>query len=315
MTVIMRIAFMGTPDFAVPTLDALVAAGHHVAAVYCQPPRPAGRGKALRPSLVQQRAEALGIAVRTPSTLRDAEAQAEFAALDLDVAVVAAYGLILPQPILDAPRLGCLNVHASLLPRWRGAAPIQRAILAGDDRTGVTIMQMERGLDTGPMLAVRETAIESKNAGELTAELARIGGAAMVDVLYRLRTIEPVPQPDEGVTYAAKIEKHEARLDFSQAAEAVERQVRAFNPVPGAFFEFAGERIKVLAAFPGEGRGPAALDSGPRPAPGSVLDGALTIACGDGAIVPSLIQRAGRGPMTPSELLRGFPIPPGTQLA
>lgn len=308
---------MGTPDFAVPTLDALVAAGHDVAAVYCQPPRPAGRGKGLRPSPVQQRAEALGIAVRTPPSLRDAKAQEEFAALGLDVAVVAAYGLILPQPILDAPRLGCLNVHASLLPRWRGAAPIQRAILAGDERTGVTIMQMERGLDTGPMLLARETLIGLKTAGELTAELAGIGGAVMVGVLQHLRTIERVPQPDAGVTYAAKIEKHEARLDFSQSAEVVERQVRVFNPLPGAFFEFAGERIKVLQAelLPGESRGPAALDSGPRLSPGNVLDDRLAIACGMGAVIPILVQRAGRGPMTPSELLRGFPIPPGALLA
>ena len=300
----MRIAFMGTPDFAVPTLDALLAAGHDVVAVYSQPPRPAGRGKALRPSPVQQRAEAAGIPVRTPLTLRDAEAQSAFASLDLDVAVVAAYGLILPLPILEAPRHGCLNVHGSLLPRWRGAAPVQRAILAGDETTGVTIMQMERGLDTGPMLDIRETSIGRKSAGELTDELARIGAEAMVDVLGRLDKVAPMPQPDDGVTYASKIEKHEAQLDFSRAAIDVERQVRAFTPVPGAFFEVQGERIKVHAAKIGELSGE----------PGTVLDHGLAIACAEGSIIPAIVQRAGRGPMTTSELLRGFVIPVGTAL-
>jgi methionyl-tRNA formyltransferase len=312
----MRIAFMGTPQFAVPTLEALLAAGHEVVAVYAQPPRPAGRGKGLRPSPVQQRAEAAGIQVRTPLSLKGAEEQEAFAALALDVAVVAAYGLILPQPILEAPLHGCLNVHGSLLPRWRGAAPVQRAILAGDETTGITIMGMERGLDTGPMLAVRDTRIDGKTAGELTDELAGIGGALMVEVLERLGDLKPVSQPEDGVTYAAKIEKHEARLDFSKHAEAVERQVRAFNPAPGAFFEYAGERIKILKAsvFPGESRGPAAPDSGPRLSPGNVIDDGLTIGCGEGAIVPTQVQRAGRGVMTPSELLRGFPIPAGTNL-
>jgi methionyl-tRNA formyltransferase len=300
----MRIAFMGTPDFAVPALDALIAAGHEVVAVYSQPPRPAGRGKALRPSPVQARAEAAGIEVRTPLSLRDEEQQRAFAALKLDAAVVAAYGLILPVPVLEAPRYGCLNVHASLLPRWRGAAPIQRAILAGDEKTGVTIMAMERGLDTGPMYAVRETLVDGKTAGELTDELAGIGGALMVKVLERLAEFRPVPQPEDGVTYASKIEKHEARLDFHQPAVAVERQVRAFNPAPGAFFELAGERIKVLAAEISDLAGP----------PGAVLDERLTIGCGSGAIVPTLVQRAGRGAMTSSELLRGFPVPVGTKL-
>jgi methionyl-tRNA formyltransferase len=300
----MRIAFMGTPEFAVPTLDAIIAAGHEVAAVYSQPPRPAGRGKALRPSPVHARAEAAGIEVRTPPTLRDEEQQRAFAGLNLDLAVVAAYGLILPVPVLEAPKHGCLNVHASLLPRWRGAAPIHRAILAGDERTGVTIMGMERGLDTGPMFAVRETVVDGKTAGDLTAELAEIGGAAMVEVLERLAELEPAPQPEDGVTYASKIEKHEARLDFGQAAVAVERQVRAFNPAPGAFFELAGERIKVLAAEIVGLAGP----------PGTVIDERLTIACGTGAIVPTLVQRAGRGAMTSSELLRGFPVPVGTKL-
>jgi methionyl-tRNA formyltransferase len=300
----MRIAFMGTPDFATPTLEALVAAGHDVAAVYSQPPRPAGRGKGVKPSPVQGRAVALGIPVRTPSSLRDPEEQQRFAALDLDVAVVAAYGLILPQPILDAPRRGCLNVHGSILPRWRGAAPIQRSILAGDERTGITIMGMERGLDTGPMFLVRDTTIARKTAGELTAELAELGAAMMVEVLEKLDEIEPVPQPDDGVTYAAKIEKNEAWLDFSGSAEAAERQVRAFNPLPGAFFEHGGERIKVLRAEPVAGAGE----------PGTVLDNQLSIACGVGALAPALVQRAGRGPMAAAELLRGFPIPAGTRL-
>jgi methionyl-tRNA formyltransferase len=300
----MRIAFMGTPDFAVPTLDALIGAGHDVAAVYAQPPRPAGRGKALRPSPVQALAEAAGIEIRTPVSLRSEDEQAAFRALDLDVAVVAAYGLILPQPILDAPRLGCLNVHASLLPRWRGAAPIQRAILAGDARTGVTIMQMERGLDTGPMLANWPAEVDGKTAGDLTAELAVIGAGLIVSVLARLPNVGARPQPDEGVTYASKIEKHEARLDFSRSAAEAERQVRAFNPVPGAFFEYAGERIKMHSAEIVAGAG----------APGTVLDDALTIACGEGALRATLVQRAGRGKMTPAELLRGFPVPTGTLL-
>ena len=300
----MRLAFMGTPAFAVPTLNALEAAGHEIAAVYTQPPRRAGRGKALAPSPVQVCAEALGIAVRAPERLRDPADQQAFAALGLDAAVVAAYGLILPQPILDAPRHGCLNVHASLLPRWRGAAPIQRAILAGDVETGVTIMQMERGLDTGPMRAVTATPVDGKTAGMLTAELADAGARLMVAVLAALEACPPIVQPDDGVTYAAKIEKTEARLDFSGGAVIVERQVRTFNPAPGAFFEAGGERIKLLAgevvSTPGE--------------PGLVLDEALTIGCGQDSLRPTLVQRAGRAAMKPRELLRGFAIPPGTRL-
>jgi methionyl-tRNA formyltransferase len=304
----MRIAFMGTPDFAVPTLDALLAAGHEVAAVYTQPPRPGGRrGRELVPSPVQRRAEAAGIEVRTPPTLRSPDAQAAFAALGLDAAVVAAYALILPEPILRAPRHGCLNVHASLLPRWRGAAPIQRAILAGDARTGLCIMQMEKGLDTGPVYARRETEIGRKTAGELTAELAAMGGALMAAVLARMEQIVPEPQPEEGVTYAHKIDKAEARLDFAQPAEQVERQVRAFNPVPGAWFEHAGERVKVLAAQ--------LLSVAEAMPAGTVLDEHLSITCGSGAIVPTLVQRAGRGVMRVDELTRGFPVPPGTMLA
>jgi methionyl-tRNA formyltransferase len=300
----MRLAFMGTPDFAVPSLDALVAAGHDIAAVYTQPPRPAGRGKALSPSPVHRRAEQAGFEVRTPATLRDPDAQQAFIALDLDAAVVAAYGLILPEPILLAPLHGCLNVHASLLPRWRGAAPIQRAILAGDATTGVCIMGMERGLDTGPVYARRKTEVDRKTAGELTAELAAMGGALMAETLDRLGAIVPEPQLEKGATYAPKIDKTEARLDFTQPAEAVERQVRAFNPVPGAFFEYQGERIRILAAELSELSG----------APGTVLDHVLAIACATGSIVPTLVQRAGRAAMRPDELLRGFVIPVGTQL-
>lgn len=303
----MRIAFMGTPDFAVPTLDALAVAGHEIVAVYCQPPRPAGRGKALSPSPVQKRAEALGLEVRYPVSLRDEQAQADFAGLDLDAAVVAAYGLILPQPILDAPRLGCLNVHGSLLPRWRGAAPVQRAILAGDVETGVTIMQMERGLDTGPMLAILRTPIDSKTAGELTDELARSGAALMVDVLDKIEAYPPVVQPEDGVTYAAKIDKAEARLDFTRPAAEVERQVRAFNPAPGAWFEQDGERIRILAC--------SIVENAPAGAFGEVLDDRLTIACGGGAIRPIRVQRAGKAAMATAELLRGFDIAAGTVIA
>jgi methionyl-tRNA formyltransferase len=300
----MRIAFLGTPEFAVPALDAL-AARHTIAAVYCQPPRPAGRGKALLASPVQRHAEALGLPVRTPVNLKDAAEEAAFAALDLDIAVVAAYGLILPPPILVAPRHGCLNIHASLLPRWRGAAPIQRAILAGDARTGVTIMQMERGLDTGAMLASRETAVDGKTAGALTAELAEAGAALIGEVLAALGAYPPVAQPGDGVTYAAKIAKAEARLLFTASAALAERQVRAFNPAPGAWFEYAGERIRVHAAEVISAQG----------APGTVLDDRLTIACAEGALRPTAVQRAGRGVMATAELLRGFPVPAGARLA
>ena len=295
----MRIIYMGTPDFAVPALDALVTAGHQVVAVYSQPPRPAGRGKALRPSPVHQRAEALGIEVRTPVSLKEPEVQAAFAALDADVAVVAAYGLILPRAILDAPRHGCMNIHASLLPRWRGAAPIQRAVLAGDNVTGVTIMDMEAGLDTGPMRAKYVTSVEGKTAGALTDELAQAGAALMVEVLDDISLHPAMPQPEEGVTYAAKIDKAEARIDFTRPAIQVERQIRAFNPVPGAFFEYGGERFRILAAHVEHEDGAA----------GAMLDDALLIGCGHGAIRPTLIQRAGKAAMTPDDLLRGFDMP------
>jgi methionyl-tRNA formyltransferase len=300
----MRIIYMGTPDFAVPALVALAKAGHEIAAVYSQPPRPAGRGKALRPSPVHAKAEEMGIDARTPVSLKDADVQAAFAALNADVAIVAAYGLILPRPILDAPRFGCLNIHASLLPRWRGAAPIQRAILAGDNLTGVTIMDMEAGLDTGPMRAKYVTPIEDKTAGALTQELAQAGAELMVEVLDDLAQHPPVTQPDEGVTYAAKIEKAEARIDFTRDAHQVERQVRAFNPAPGAFFEYRGERFRILAAHVEEHGG----------APGELLDNSLLIGCGHSAIRPTLIQRAGKGAMSPGELLRGFDMPAGTRV-
>jgi methionyl-tRNA formyltransferase len=233
----MRIAFMGTPVFAVPTLETLIAdPAIEVVAVYSQPSRPAGRGKAPRLSPVQARAEAAGIEVRTPLSLRDPEVQAAFAALELDVGIVAAYGLILPRPVLDSPRRGCLNVHASLLPRWRGAAPIQRAILAGDELTGVTIMRMEQGLDTGPILAQWPVAVDRKTAGELGGDIARDGANLMLSVLRKLDQVGPRPQNDERATYAPKIDKSEAKLDFRGSATEAERQVRAFNPDPGAWF-------------------------------------------------------------------------------
>ena len=299
----MRIVFMGSPEFAVPSLNALVEAGHEVAAAYCQPPRPAGRGKAERKTAVHRRAEELGIAVHTPRTLRDEEQQGLFRALDADLAVVAAYGLILPKPILEAPKAGCINVHASLLPRWRGAAPIQRAILAGDETSGVTIMRMDEGLDTGPMLHRLTLDIRGKNAGQVTEELANLGAQALLDWLGN--PTPPEPQPIAGATYAKKIDKAEARIDFAATAEQVERQVRAFSPTPGAWFETNGERIKLLDALVTHDQG----------RPGTVLDDLLTIACGQGAIRPRLLQRAGRKPMGPDELLRGFAIPKGTQLS
>jgi methionyl-tRNA formyltransferase len=298
----MRVIFMGSPDFAVPSLEALAAAGHDIAAVYSQPPRPAGRGKGERRTAVHERAEALGLDVLTPRTLRDAGEQARFATLNADVAVVAAYGLILPKPILEAPKQGCINVHASLLPRWRGAAPIQRAILAGDELTGVTIMEMEEGLDTGAMLLKRETKVDGKNAGELTGELARIGADALIEWLAD--PVAGTPQPNRGVTYAPKIDKAEARIAWTAKADDIERQVRAFNPVPGAWFEANGERIKLLDAEVVDGAGH----------PGEVVGLPLVIACGEDAIHCRAVQRAGKGAMGVEELLRGFAIPVGTIL-
>ncbi|HEX4801801.1 MAG: methionyl-tRNA formyltransferase [Myxococcales bacterium] len=299
----MRIVFMGSPDFAVPSLNALVNAGHDVVAAYCQPPRPAGRGKADRKTAIHRRAEELGIEVRTPKTLRDAGEQERFRQLDPDMAVVAAYGLILPLPILEAPKAGCVNVHASLLPRWRGAAPIQRAILTGDEISGVTIMKMDEGLDTGPMLHRLTLDIRGKNAGQVTEEMAELGAQALLDWLGD--PTPPEPQPVGGITYASKIDKAETRIDWNNNAQEIERQVRAFAPAPGAWFETNSERIKLLAAQVG------ADASGKA---GEVLDDGLSIACGTGYIRPLKVQRAGRSPMSPSDLLRGFPIPKGTVL-
>jgi len=300
----LRLIFIGTPDFAAVALEALINVGHDIVAVYSQPPRPAGRGKELRKSPVQLLAEREGLAVRTPATLKTAEAQAEFAALDVDLAVVAAYGLLLPQPILDAPRRGCLNIHASILPRWRGAAPIQRAILAGDPETGISIMQMDAGLDTGPVLLMRRIAIgPSETAGELHDRLAELGGEAIVDALDG--TFPPQPQPSEGVTYAAKISPAEAQLVWDRPAETLERVVRAFNPVPGAWTLLPnGERMKVLAAAVVNGAG----------APGEILDHDLTIACADGALRPTLVQRQGKRAMSAEGLLRGLDLKPGQRL-
>jgi len=299
----MRIIFMGSPDFAVPSLNALVEAGHDVIAVYSQPPRPAGRGKGERKTAVHERADQLGIEVRTPRTLRSEDEQARFHALDADLGAVAAYGLILPKPILEAPKGGCINVHASLLPRWRGAAPIQRAILAGDEVSGVTIMQMDEGLDTGPMLHRQTLDIRGKNAGEVTDEMANLGARLLVEWLEN--PTPPEPQPIAGATYAKKIDKAETRIDWSRPAEEIGRQVRAFAPAPGAWFEANGGRIKLLEVA-------AATDASGKA--GEVLDDCLNVACGSGYIHSLKVQRAGKAPMTPGELLRGFAIPKGTML-
>jgi len=291
---------MGSPEFAVPSLNALVEAGHDVIAVYSQPPRPAGRGKGERKTAVHERADELGIAVRTPKTLRDEEEQAKFRGLDADLAVVAAYGLILPLAILEAPKAGCINVHASLLPHWRGAAPIQRAILAGDEISGVTLMRMDEGLDTGPMLARQTIDIRGKDAGQVTEEMSYLGARMLVEWLET--PTPPEPQPIAGATYAKKIDKAETRIDWAKPAAEIERQVLAFVPVPGAWFEANGERIKLLEASRG------ADASG---TPGEILDDNLNVAAADGYIRPLKVQRAGRAPMTPGELLRGFAIPKG----
>jgi methionyl-tRNA formyltransferase len=292
----MRLVFMGTPDFALPPLDALVAAGHHIAAVYTQPPRPAGRGQAPRPSPVQRRAEALGLPVRHPATLREPATQAGLAALGADLAVVVAYGLILPQTVLDTPHLGCLNIHASLLPRWRGAAPIHRAVMADDTQTGISIMRMEAGLDTGPVLL--RTAIpiaEDDTTGDLHDRLASLGAAMIVDTIARLPDLVPEPQPATGVTYADKIAKTETRIDWTQPAPEVARKVMGLSPFPGAWCLAGGERVKLLRAraVPGQG------------APGTRLTG-LTIACGTGAVEVTELQREGRRAMPTAEALRGW---------
>ena len=300
----MRIIFMGTPDFAVPALRALAGPGHEVAAVYCQPPRPAGRGQAVRRCPVHVAADKLGIPVHAPARLRgNGDAQAEFAALGADVAVVAAYGLILPQAMLDAPRLGCLNIHASLLPRWRGAGPIQAAILAGDTQTGVTIMQMEAGLDTGPMLLRESVPIAgSTTAATLHDVLAEVGGRLILRALAEAPS--PEPQPTQGVTYAPKLEREHGRLDWTQDSVALDRRVRAFDPWPGTFTMLDGVVLKVLAAELAEGTG----------APGTVLDSALTVACGRGILRLTRVQLPGRGAMDAAAFLRGRAVPIGTVL-
>ena len=295
----MKIVFMGTPDFSVPVLEALVDAGHEVLCVYCQPPRPAGRGKKERPSPVQAKAEALGLPVRYPGSLKGDTEQADFAALEPDIAVVVAYGLILPQAILDAPAKGCLNIHASLLPRWRGAAPIHRAIMAGDTETGVCIMQMEAGLDTGPVLLRNAVAIGAEETtAELHDRLSALGAVAIVEALANLDGLEPVSQPEEGVTYAKKIDKAEAKVDWGKPAVEVDRLIRGLSPFPGAWCEVEGERLKLLRSRLVEGSGEA----------GQVLDG-LRIACGDGAVEILQAQRQGKRPMEAEELLRGFELP------
>ena len=294
----MRVVFMGTPDFSVPGLRE-IAARHEVVAVYTQPPRAAGRGQKPRVSPVQAAAEALGLPVRHPERLRDPAEQAAFAALDADVAVVVAYGLILPQPVLDAPRLGCLNIHASILPRWRGAAPIQRAIMAGDAETGVAIMQMEAGLDTGPVLAEARTPIgPEETAADLHDRLSGMGAALICDVLERL-PLPAVPQPEAGVSYAAKILKDEARIDWTRPAIEIDRQIRGLSPFPGAWCDVCGERVKLLRArlIAGEG------------APGEVLGG-FRVACGTGALEITEAQRAGKKPMRADDLMRGWALPP-----
>ena len=301
----MRVVFMGTPDFSVPVLDALHAAGHDIACVYCQPPRPAGRGKKDRPTPVHQRALALGLPVRHPERLKSPEEQAAFADLNADVAVVVAYGLILPQPVLDAPKHGCLNIHASLLPRWRGAAPIHRAIMAGDPETGVCIMQMEAGLDTGPVLLREATPIgAAETTGELHDRLSRMGAQLITQALDRIDDLVPEPQPEEGATYAAKIDKAEAAVDWTRPAEEISRQVRGLAPFPGAWTTHGGDRIKLLGAEPAEGQG----------APGTLLDDRFTVACGTGALRITRAQRAGKGAQDTATFLNGCPLPKGTQL-
>lgn len=306
------IIFMGTPDFSVPVLEAVASAGHRIVAVYTQPPRPAGRGMSEVKSPVHRRAEAMGLIVRTPENFRSEADRAAFVALKADAAVVVAYGLILPRALLEATRFGCFNVHASKLPRWRGAAPIQRAIMAGDTTTAVNIIRMDAGLDTGPVCLGRDVSIPpDMTAGQLHDVLSRLGAELMVEALARLEagTLEAVPQPAQGVTYAAKIDKRETRIDFTRSAKEVVDHIRGLSPFPGAWFEMntggKAERIRVLAAavVPGEG------------VPGTLLDDAMTIACGQGAIRVQQLQRAGKQPMATSDFLRGVRLTPGTRVA
>jgi methionyl-tRNA formyltransferase len=303
----MKLVFMGTPDFAAAALAALHAAGHEIVCVYTQPPRPSGRGQRERKGAVHALAESLGLPVRTPKSLKTSEARAEFAALGAEIAIVAAYGLILPKPVLAAPRLGCVNIHASLLPRWRGAAPIHRALLAGDSETGITIMQMDEGLDTGAMLMKRAIAIdEAETAQSLHDRLRDLGAVMIVEALPLLERgdLPATSQPEAGVTYAAKLTRADSLIDWTKPAHAIERQIRALNPWPGVAFTFNDTPIKLHAAGITHGYG----------APGTVLDDALTIACGDGALRLTRVQRPGRAPMEVQEFLRGFPIPKGAVL-
>ena len=298
---------MGTTGFVLPGLEALLGAGHEVAAVYTQPPRPAGRGHALRRTPVHERADELALPVRTPPTLKDAAVQAELAALGADLAVVAAYGLLLPPAVLAAPRLGCINLHASLLPRWRGAAPIERAILVGDTETGVSIFRMEEGLDTGPVYAMRATPIGPRTtATELHGRLAALAAAMLPELVAGIAagTLPPRLQAEAGATYARKLAREEGRIDFHEPAAQIDRRLRALNPAPGCWCAARGERLALLAGMPVAGGGP----------PGTVLALPLTIACGEGALEVTRVQRAGRRPMTPDELQRGFPLPVGTRL-
>ena len=305
----LRLVFMGTPDFAVPTLVEIVGAGHEVVAAYTRAPQPAGRGMELRPSPVEREARRFGIAVLTPKTLRTPQAQEIFRAHEADIAMVVAYGLILPIPVLDAPPLGCFNLHASALPRWRGAAPINRAVMAGDTETAVMAMKMEEGLDTGPIAGAERVAIDpDMTAGELHDRLSRLGADLMVRTLGALErgSLQLTPQPDEGVTYAAKIDKNETRIDWSKPWQAVHDHRRGLSPFPGAWSELPGAgRIKVLRTTRGEGSG----------APGTVLDDRLTIACGDGAVRILELQRAGGRPMKTEEFLRGTPVAACARLA
>ncbi|MDO6483954.1 methionyl-tRNA formyltransferase [Shimia thalassica] len=301
----MKVVFMGTPDFSVPVLDALLNAGHEIVAVYCQPPRPAGRGKKERPTPVHARALELGLEVRHPVSLKSEDEQDAMRALGADVGVVVAYGLILPQAILDAPQKGCLNIHASLLPRWRGAAPIHRAIMAGDAESGVCIMQMDAGLDTGPVLLEEKTPILAQDTtADLHDRLAGIGADAIVNALGQLDDLTPVPQPELGVTYAHKIDKSEAKVDWTVPATEVDRKIRGLSPFPGAWCEIDGQRVKLLASRLAEGQGTA----------GEILDDALTVACGDGAVQLLRLQRAGKGAQDADVFLRGFPVSQGQQL-
>ncbi|MGZ2259130.1 methionyl-tRNA formyltransferase [Roseobacter sp. A03A-229] len=301
----MRVIFMGTPAFSVPVLEALVAAGHEIACVYCQPPRPAGRGKKERPSPVHQRARDLDLPVRTPVSLRDPDAQAAFREVNADVAVVVAYGLILPRAILEAPAHGCLNIHASLLPRWRGAAPIHRAILAGDTQTGVCIMQMEAGLDTGPVLLRKAIDIGAEETtAALHDRLSDLGAGLIVEALSQINDLVPEPQPETGVTYAEKIDKSEAQVDWTRDAVEVDRLIRGLSPFPGAWTMDGETRIKLLASRVADGQG----------APGAVLVDPLRVVCGNGAVELLRLQRAGKGVQDADSFLRGWPMPAGKQL-